>query len=79
MRIERRFHDDVRMQIGNGRIRGAAEGAVLPLPLSNCVAKKVGGKTTDPGANCWDFRVRHRRPIARGVNIHAELRLARPC
>src|SRR4030081_2660381 len=28
---------------------------VLPLPLSNCVPKKVEGKTTEPGANCWGF------------------------
>ena len=52
---------------------------VLPLPLSNCVLKKVEGKTTEPGAILLGiFERKPNGPVACGVINHADLRLARP-
>jgi len=56
MRIERRFHDDVRIHVRYGRIRLRYwRRWCCRFPLSNCVVKNVEGKTTDPGTYCWGF------------------------
>ena len=49
MRIERRFHDDVRMQIGNGRIGAAAGGARAATPVVELRAEKGRGENNRAG------------------------------